>query len=112
MSHPSKVKGTRIERETVNALRELGIDAKRVPLSGAHPDLPGDITINLVNVLLTGEIKARKNGNGFAVIESWLGERDFLVLRRNHAEPLIVISWKTFCDFLKGKNENKESNKG
>ena len=38
---------------------------------------------------------SRKNGAGFAQLERWLGEYDLLVLRRNHANPMIVLPWRT-----------------
>ena len=38
----------------------------------------------------TFEVKARKNGAGFKVIQDWLGENHGLVLVANNKEPLIV----------------------
>ena len=45
---------------------------------------------------LIAECKARKNGAGFATLETWLGENDALFLRRNHAFPIVVLPWKTW----------------
>ena len=43
----SRDKGLRVEREIVNALRELGVDAERVPLSGsAGGSFSGDFNIS------------------------------------------------------------------
>jgi hypothetical protein len=36
-------------------------------------------------------VKAGAIGAGFAVLERWLGENDFLALRRNFAERVIVV---------------------
>jgi hypothetical protein len=46
-----------------------------------------------VDVPLVAEAKSRKNGSGFTTLERWLGEYDLLVLRRNHSEPVIVLTW-------------------
>jgi len=42
------------------------------------------------------EVKARKNGNGFTTLETWLADYDCLFLRRNHAEPLVVLPWRVW----------------
>ena len=41
---------------------------------------------------LVGEVKTRGNGEGFALLERWLGDADMLFLRRDRAEPLARIS--------------------
>ena len=43
---------------------------------------------------------SRKNGAGFTQLERWLGEYDLLVLRRNHADPMIVLPWRTWTALL------------
>jgi len=44
---------------------------------------------------------SRKNGAGFITqLERWLGEYDLLVLRRNHADPTIVLPWRTWAALL------------
>jgi hypothetical protein len=39
-------------------------------------------------------VKARGNGEGFATLERWLGDNDALFLRRDRAEPVIVLPWR------------------
>jgi len=46
------------------------------------------------------EVKARKNGNGFTTLETWLADRDCLFLKRNNAEPLVVLPWRIWCSLL------------
>ena len=41
----SKIKGSRFENQVVNDLLAVGIEARRVPLSGADPNYPGDVDI-------------------------------------------------------------------
>jgi hypothetical protein len=50
---------------------------------------------------LVAEVKARKNGGGFVQLERWLGEFDLLALRRNNADPLIVLPWRVWAQLLK-----------
>src|SRR5215831_16438417 len=42
-----------------------------------------------------------KNGAGFITqLERGLSEYDLLVLRRNHADPMIVLPWRTWAALL------------
>jgi Holliday junction resolvase len=94
-------KGSRIEREIVHLHTSIGIHAERVPLSGAAGGhFSGDVKIYIDGpdeAPLVTEIKARKNGAGFVTLENWLGENDALFLRRDRAEPIVVIPWRTWC---------------
>lgn len=97
-------KGSRIEREHVAALRELGLDAERVPLSGsAGGSFGGDIIIRLPIGELRAESKGRRNGKGFVQLERWLGDLDVLFLKRDRAKPMVAMTWKTFERLLGGE---------
>lgn len=90
----SKRKGDRIEREVVARHRAIGLAAQRVPLSGAAGGLfAGDVVVPGVGRI---EVKARANGSGFVTLTKWLGSADALVLRQDHAEPLVVLPWATY----------------
>ena len=89
-------KGGTVERAIVKLHTDAGIDAKRVPLSGASRGYKGDIRIEDT---LTAEAKSRKGGAGFAVIEKWLGDNDMLFLHRNRAEPLVVMPMTEYLKF-------------
>lgn len=94
MTHPSKRKGNRAERELVNLHKEIGVDCVRIPLSGAvGGQFSGDLEIGLLG---KAEVKARKGGQGFKTIERWLGDNALLFLRRDNAEPMVVMPWKTY----------------
>ena len=98
-------KGDRIEREIVELHRELGIHAERVPLSGAvrYKGNGADVDIyarGREEAPLVAEVKARKSGEGFATLDRWLGEFDLLFLRRNHADPLVVVPWRVWAALL------------
>ena len=42
------------------------------------------------------EVKARGNGSGFTLLEKWLGEYQVLFLRRDRADPLVLLPWSTW----------------
>jgi len=101
MSRSQRDKGARRERELVNKHLELGVHAERVPLSGATHYQGGGHDIDLYpfgtdHGALVAEVKARKSGEGFKTIESWLGENDLLFLVRDRAEPLVVLPWRVW----------------
>ncbi len=99
-------KGDRIEREIVALHQDMGIHAERVPLSGAqqYQGNGADVDIypwGLDAQVLVSEVKGRKDGDGFKTLEKWLGENDILFLRRNNAEPLVVLPWQTWARMLR-----------
>jgi Holliday junction resolvase len=100
-------KGLRVEREIVNAHTDAGIRAERVPLSGAmhYQGNAGDIDVypRGRDAPIIGEVKARKNGAGFATLEKWMGDCDFLVLKRNNAPPMVAVPWHIWVELLGGK---------
>ena len=98
MGAHSRRKGGRIEREIVHLHRDAGIEAERVPLSGAAGgSFAGDV---IVAGELRAEVKARANGEGFATLERWLGSHDLLFLRRDRAAPLVVMPWTLYARLL------------
>ena len=98
-------KGDRIEREIVAQHMGIGIKAERYPLSGASRfrgsghDL--DIyALGTEEAPLVCEVKARKGGAGFVTLLKWLGEYDALFLRRNNADPLVLLPWRLWARLL------------
>jgi Holliday junction resolvase len=95
-------KGSEIEREFVHRHRDLGIPAERYPLSGASRFRGSGHDLDIYRfgqdeVRLVAEVKARRDGAGFATLERWLGDYDALFLRRNNADPLIVLPWRMWA---------------
>jgi hypothetical protein len=81
-------KGGRVEREILALLREAGLEARKVPLSGSAPDYPGDLEVEvpgLGRVLV--EVKARRKVG----LEAWLEGRGLLVLKPYRRPPLAVL---------------------
>ena len=105
MSKMERDKGARIEREIVNLHRDIGIDAERVPLSGAARYQGGDHDLDVypwgrAKGALRGEVKGRANGAGFTLLERWLGNSHVLFLRRDRQEPLVLVPWHVWADVL------------
>lgn len=93
MVNKAKIKGDRCEREIVTLHQAIGITAQRVPLSGAAGGLfSGDVVIGDMRA----EVKARKSGDGFKTLETWLGNNDLLFLKRDRQKPIVVLPWATY----------------
>lgn len=99
MSKKSRDKGLRIERQIVNALQEWGYAAERIPLSGAAGgSFSGDITVPVLGTDLRAEVKGR--ATGFAQPYGWLQGVDFLVVKADRKEPLLVIPLKLAAEII------------
>ena len=96
MSKMQRDKGNRVEREIVNFLKEKGIEAKRVPLSGAAEGFKGDI---IIDGCLRAEVKARKDG--FKQLYQWLEGNDYLFIKANRKKVLVVMTIDEFIKLLK-----------
>ncbi|MEM9762131.1 MAG: hypothetical protein AAF968_06430 [Pseudomonadota bacterium] len=106
MGRPSRDKGARRERELVRRLKDSGIHAERVPLSGAAGGtFSGDVDVYASghDAPFVAELKARKNGEGFKTLEGWLGDLDMLVLWRDRATPFYVVPERVMRALLSGK---------
>jgi hypothetical protein len=107
VSGPShRRKGARLEREIVDRHKACDIYAERYPLSGSSRFRGNshDVDIYLfgrAEAPIASEVKGRKNGSGFATIEKWLAEHDALFLRRDSADPLVVLPWRMWACILK-----------
>jgi Holliday junction resolvase len=95
----SRRKGAGFERELVNFMRDGGLDAMRVPLSGATDFQKGDVVITTPYERYVGELKRRK------CLPDWivnaLGEHSFLAMREDRGKTLIVITAELFRDLLR-----------
>ena len=77
-----------MEREVLALMREAGLEAKRVPLSGSAPGYPGDLEVVLPGLgKVVVEVKARKR----VALEAWLEGRGLLVLKPDRRPPLAVM---------------------
>ena len=99
MGKASRDKGANYERELVNAFREGGIDAQRVPLSGATSFAKNDIQIDFRLGVWDCEAKRRKSPPKF--FTEALDGADFAAFRQDRGETLIVLTLDKFVELVK-----------
>jgi hypothetical protein len=85
----SRDKGNRAEREMVRLLRAVGFSAKKVSRAGYAGS---DLSIRLLGRNRRAEVKARRAG--FKQFYNWLSDRDLLIVRADHREPLIITPFR------------------
>ena len=89
----SRDKGNRTERAIVRLLQDRGLAAERVPLSGASRGPFGnDVSVPALGVDCRVEVKCR--GDGFRELYKWLAGADFLIVRADRRELLVVTPLK------------------
>lgn len=89
MGKKSRDKGYRLEHELVEKLKEMGLSAERIPLSGAvGGSFSGDLIVNGK----IAEVKGR--AEGFKNLYNWLEGRDILFIRADRKEWLAVVRLK------------------
>jgi hypothetical protein len=95
MGKKSRTKGRRHECAIVNLLKDAGLPAERVPLSGAAGgQFAGDI-------LMGGKrYEAKIRASGFKQIYEWLGDRAGLFIRSDRKETLIVLRAADFIELM------------
>jgi hypothetical protein len=98
----SRDKGNRTERAIVRSLQERGFAAEKI--SGMYR--PGaDLSVPLLGVDRTVEIKCR--GRGFGQLYAWLIDRDFLIVKADRSEPLVVLPLKLAAEIAAIAERNK-----
>jgi len=106
MSHPSRAKGDRFERDCVHRLNEHGILTARVPLSGSaggeHTD---DLTIEVCGLKWRAECKTRKRA--WTDLFGWLSRKDrrppdMLLIKADRTDTLVVLTLEQFALIAKG----------
>jgi hypothetical protein len=85
--------------------KDIGVHAERYPLSGASRFRSSGHDLDIYargreEAPFVAEVKARKNGNGFTTLETWLADEDCLFLKRNNADPLVVMPWRVWRSLL------------
>jgi Holliday junction resolvase len=94
-----KRKGTRVERELVHLLCEIGLPCARVPLSGAIGGAwSGDIELELLDRTVKVEVKARRE---FRTLQQWLAKAELLLLKVDRAAPLVVMPINLFAELTR-----------
>jgi Holliday junction resolvase len=102
----SRQKGNRTERALVRALQDAGFAAERVPLSGAaRGRFGGDVSVPLLGIDRRVEVKCR--GTGFRQLYAWLDGADFLIVRSDRSEPLVVIPFSLAVEIAKAAEHSR-----
>lgn len=116
MSKSQRSKGLRLEREIVQLHKSMGIHAERYPLSGASHFRDSGHDVDIYprgrDAPLVAEVKGRASGQGFAMLERWLADYDALFLRRDRAEPLVVLPWRVWKELIGGKDGERQEKDG
>ena len=107
MPNPSRDKGSRFERELVDAFRSAGLDAYRIPLSGAATGFKSDVQVRLPGGTKTIECKSRHNG--FRQVYEYLEGSDYLAIKQDRHETLMVMRLEAFIEFIRAYNDITET---
>ena len=94
----SKAKGRRVEHLVVALHAAVGVRAERVPLSGS---LGGKYSDDVDLPYGKGEVKARKGGEGFKVLEGWMKACAALFLKRDRQPFLVVLTQDAYTDLVR-----------
>ncbi len=87
----SRSKGARGERELVNLLKAHGIDAHRVPLSGAMRGYPDDVIADISRTGSPERIEVKLRAQGFKRIYGWLQDCYAVAFRGDREEWIICL---------------------
>ena len=104
MPSSSKRKGTKYENEIVKEHKKLGVEAQRVPLSGAMEGWKGDVRVYLDQTRFNSECKIRSRG--FEQLYNWLADNDLLFCRKapqtgmnihNKHPTIVTMTWEMYA---------------
>jgi hypothetical protein len=99
---PGRRKAATYEARGANTNHEA--PGERYPLSGGSRFRGGhDVDVYPFDTdegPLVAEVKSRRSGARFVTLEKWLGEYDCLFLRRNCAEPMVLLRWRVWAALL------------
>lgn len=101
MPNPQRQKGDRFERQCIADLAELGVQAARVPLSGAAGgEFSGDLRVEVCGQIEQIECKCRKRA--WSDLFGWLPGNFALFIKADRTDTLVVMSLDTFARLSKG----------
>lgn len=96
----SRDKGNRFERACVNTLRAGGMDACRIPLSGAAGgDFTGDLKVTIHGQ--EWRIECKKRARAWSDLYHWLEGARALFIARDRADTLVVMPLVTFQELVR-----------
>lgn len=95
-----KRKGSAEEYALRDALIEVGVSAKRVPLSGAG-SIKGDVLAEILGADRMFEVKRR--ATGFTSIYNWLQGNWAVVVRADRKEAIITMRLEDWLELVRAK---------
>jgi Holliday junction resolvase len=96
----SKAKGNRLENHVVDKLQEAHIQSERVPLSGSiGGKYSSDVVIGSIDTPLY-RIECKNRESIADYLWTYLEPVDFLVLKKNHKQALVVMSIDQFTSLM------------
>jgi hypothetical protein len=104
MSIKSGRKGMRIENEIAHRFQDEGFAAEKI--SGMYRPGP-DITVPLLGIDRAVEVKSR--ADGFRELYKWLQDRDFLIVRADRQQPLVVLPLRLAIEIARLAERAKDS---
>ena len=101
MPNRSKEKGSRFEREVRDLLKAGGVDAEKVPLSGAVKggSFEGDLNFSLRGVVRKLECKRRKRG--CSTFYGFMANNYAVVMRDDRSPPLVMLRLSDFIELVR-----------
>ena len=95
----AKAKGTRLEKWVVSELEGLGVKARKQPGSGIYSDFPHDVQCWIADKRYIVECKSWKHG--WRTGDNAMGKADVLVVKADHSEPRVYMTWDMFSELVK-----------
>lgn len=95
----SKKKGYEGEAEVVKLLQKYGIDAERVPLSGALKSEEYSCDVRIKRIDKRAEVKRRKSG--LKTIQKWLQEDEnsnYIFFREDYGDWVVIMPVMEFIE--------------
>ena len=97
----SKKKGYEGEKEVVDLLQKYGIEAERVPLSGALKSEKYSCDVHIPSIDKRVEVKRRKSG--MKTIQKWLDEdanSNYIFFREDYGDWVVIMPAMEFIELL------------
>ena len=106
MGRASEIKAIAPNAPSFTHYRMPALPPNASPLSGAaRGRFGGDVSVPLLGIDRRVEVKCR--GDGFRQLYAWLDGADFLIVRADRSEPLVVLPLKLATEIAKIAEKNK-----
>jgi len=111
MSKKAVSVGRGFEYRVRDWFRRAGLEANRVPVSGAAPIMKGDVVVK-VNEGLELVVECKRRTGGYKELFRWLKEAegkgvDMVVLGVGRQKPVVVIGIDKFIELVLGRGREK-----